>query len=403
MRYGLIVGALLWGQDTLRVMSYNLLTYGATSGYCDTRCKDQQLRTLVSFVRPHLLGVNEVGPSPALVRRLLDSVLNVGGVTWWRSSVYANTTGSNIVSALFYDSRRLGWLKQELVTTQGGLRDIYAYHLYYRDPALAQTGDTLFVLVLVSHLKAGNAPSNAQARAQAAAAIRQYIQGLPSTRSSFILEMGDHNLYGSSEGAYQELAQVLVDPGPAGPWSGNPQYAFFHSQSTRFESLVDGGIGGGLNDRFDFIFFSPACTTTSARARYVGGSFRVLGQDGQHFGKALTDPPVPIGYSAQIVNALYAMSDHLPVIAEFALSVNPAVSSLLLQEEKRSWRVWAEGGQLVLTSERAVACRVFDGAGRLGAVVELEPGEVRKLDLRPSLYAVQESRTGAVQKVLLLP
>ncbi|GIV25036.1 MAG: hypothetical protein KatS3mg026_0728 [Bacteroidia bacterium] len=404
MRYWVIgVGALLWGQDTLRVMAYNLLTYGATSGYCDTRCKDQQLRTIVSFVRPHLLGVNEVGPSPALVRRLLDSVLNVGGVSYWRSSVYANTTNSNIVSALFYDSRRFGWLTQELVTTQGGLRDIYAYHLYYKDPTLAQTRDTLFVVVLVSHLKAGNTPSDEQSRAQAAAAIRQYIQGLPPARRSFVLEMGDHNLYSSAEGAYQELTQVLVDPGPAGPWSGNPQYAFFHSQSTRVQSLADGGSGGGLNDRFDFIFFSPACTTAASRARYIAGSHRVIGQDGQHLGKALTDPPLPAGYSAQVINALYAMSDHLPVVAEFALSVSPAVTALSLPDERTPWRAWSEGGSLFLTSEAAGLYRIFDGMGRLWSLIQLEPAEVRKLDLPPGLYAVQESHTGAVRKVMVCP
>jgi len=404
MRYWLVgVGALLWGQDTLRVMSYNLLTYGATGGYCDTRCKDQQLRTIVSFVRPHLIGVNEVAASSALVRRLLDSVLNVGGVNYWRSSPYANTTGSDIVSALFYDSRRFGWLRQELVTTQGGLRDIYAYHLYYKDPTLSQTGDTLFVVVLVSHLKAGNAPSDAQNRAQAAVAIRQYLQSLPPSRQAFVLEVGDHNLYSSSEAAYQELLQVLVDPGPAGPWSGNPTYAFFHSQSTRIQSLADGGSGGGLNDRFDFIFFSPACTTTTARARYVTGSFRVVGQDGQHFGRALTDPPTPVGYSAQLINALYAMSDHLPVVAEFALSVRPAVSSLPLQRERRGWWAWSEGGRLFLRSEVGGAYRIVDGVGRLWAVVELRPGEISELSLPSGLYVAWEEYTGALQKVALTP
>ncbi|MCX8113213.1 MAG: hypothetical protein N3E49_08505 [Bacteroidia bacterium] len=400
MRWIGFVGVLL-AQDTIRVMTYNLLTYGTTPGYCNTACKDAQLRVILSFVKPDLIGVNEIGPSPALLRRILDSVLNVGGVTYWRSSVYANTPNSNIVSALFYDSRRFEWVGQELITTQGGLRDIWAYHLYYREPNL--TTDTLFLVAIVSHLKAGNTPSDQQTRAQAAAAIKQYIENLPLNRQRFVVEMGDHNLYGSSEPAYQTLTQVLMDPGPAGPWSGNSTYAFFHTQSTRTSSLADGGVGGGLNDRFDFILFSPECTTSTARARYIPGTHRVIGQDGQRFNQSINSTPLPAGYPSGVINALYVMSDHLPVVADFALSVRRFTTELSMYSSSDSPYTWEiQNGGLVLLARIPCKVALYDTQGRLWDTAHLGAGEQRRYELPVGLYLLR-SDDGITHRVFLLP
>ncbi|MCX7764290.1 MAG: hypothetical protein N2253_05300 [Bacteroidia bacterium] len=400
MKYFLLGGVLL-AQDTLRFMAYNLLLYGATPGYCNTSCKDQQLRTIVSYVRPHLIGVNEIGPSAALVRRILDSVLNVGTVSYWRSSVYANTTNSNIVNALFYDSRYFEWIGQELVTTQGGLRDIYAYHLYYKE--LPPITDTLFLVVIVSHLKAGNTPSDEQARAQAALAIKQYIQALPLNRRRFVVEMGDHNLYAASEAAYQTLTQELVDPGPAGGWSGNQAFAFYHTQSTRTSSLPDDGVGGGLNDRFDFIFFSPECTTLTARAQYIPGSFRVVGQDGQRFGRALNSQPLPAGYPASVINALYTMSDHLPVIADFRLPRSAAATLVKGGQEVLPAYIYElRSGTLLLKAYKPCKVDIYDVQGRLWASVSLERGEERSYELLPGLYLLRNEE-GYTQRLFISP
>ncbi len=400
MRWLLLL-SLMWAQDTLRFMAYNLLSYGATPGYCNTSCKDLQLRTIIDFVRPDVIGVNEIAPSPALVRRILDSVLNIGGVSYWRSSQYANTVNSDIVNALFYDSRRLEWLGQELVTTQGGLREVYAYHLYYKEPEPIM--DTLFLVVIVSHLKAGDSPSDQQTRAQAAVAIKNYIQSLPPARRRFLVEMGDHNLYGDSEAAYQTLTDVLVDPGPAGPWSNNPDYAFFHTQSTRTTALADGGVGGGLDDRFDFILFSPECTTATARARYISGTFKVIGQDGQRFKQAVNASPLPAGYPSSVINALYAMSDHLPVIADFALSVTPATSISYVPHAPRTpYTCEVSQGSVSFTGLAPCTVSVLDVWGRLLSRITLDIGEKQTMVLPTGLYLLW-TEGGYSQRIFVLP
>ncbi|MCX7651521.1 MAG: hypothetical protein N2200_01445 [Bacteroidia bacterium] len=400
MRWILIVGVVL-AQDTLRFMAYNLLRYGATPGYCNTACKDAQLRTIVGFLRPSVLGVNEIAPASALIQRVLDSVLNVNGVSYWRSSTYANPSGSDIVNALFYDSRRLEWIKQELVTTQGGLRDIYAYHLYYKEPA--PIIDTLFVVVIVSHLKAGNAASDSQSRAQAGNAIKQYIQSLPAARRRFVVDMGDHNLYSGSEVAYQNITAVLVDPAPAGPWSGNAAYAYYHTQSTRTAALADGGTSGGLDDRFDFIFFSPECTTSTARARYIPGTFKVVGQDGQRFNQAINSTPLPAGYPVSVINALYAMSDHLPVVADFALSVTPYTTSVEKSVVIHTPCLYEiEGSTLYLTANAPCQVEIWNLRGEMYLRLALVPGQRQEVELPMGVYLLRAGE-GFVKRIGILP
>lgn len=388
-------------QDTLRFMAYNLLFYGSTPGFCDLACKDEQLRIILNAIKPHVLGVNEIAPDPLLMRRLLDSVLNIEGVSYWRSSYYANPSRSNIVSALFYDSRRLGWLKQELVTTQNNLRDVYAYHLFYKERE--PQADTLFLVVIVSHLKAGDTPADAEARAEAAEAIRRYIQELPENRRLFVIEMGDHNFYTAAEEGYQSLVQALVDPAPAGDWSGNPLYAYFHTQSTRVSQLPDQGMGGGLNDRFDFILFSPACTLSSSRMRYVPGSFRAVGQDGQRFGSSINSSPLPAGYDPSLINALYTMSDHLPVIADFALSASPALSLSDKKTMSFPFSYSVQSHTLSLWTRREVWIQIWDGLGRQWVEEYIPNQSQRTYTLPPGLYLLCEREQSTCLHFLLLP
>jgi len=401
VRLALTLFSLLWAQDTIRVLAYNLLYYGGTPGYCQTSCKDIQLRTIIGFIKTDLI---EIAPYPGYMRRILDSVLNVGGISYWRSGIFPNNLTGDRLSMVYYDSRRFAYEKQELITTQGGLRDVYAFHLYYREPDLGSHRDTLFVVVIASHLKAGPNPSDAATRAQAALAIRNYIQALPPNRRRWVLDMGDHNLYGASETAYQRLTEVLIDPGPAGEWNNNSAYAYYHTQSTRLQSLADGGSVGGLNSRFDFIFFSPECTLSTAKARYIPGSHKVIAQDGLHYGKSLLDPPQVAGYSQGILNALYTASDHLPVVAEFALNVTSALTALNF-EDPPSFFIRTAPNYLEVKSARPAHLTVYDLQGRNIGTALVGPEQPFSSALPSGVYLLHGIATGTAsawqQKVFI--
>ncbi|MCK4339306.1 MAG: T9SS type A sorting domain-containing protein, partial [Candidatus Cloacimonetes bacterium] len=75
------------------------------------------------------------------------------------------------------------------------------------------------------------------------------------------------------------------------------------------------GVGGGLDDRFDFIFTSYEINNDSG-IEYIDSSLTYFGNDGNHFNQSVnysTNSAVP----DSVADALYYASDHLPVFADF--------------------------------------------------------------------------------------
>jgi hypothetical protein len=59
-------------QDTLKVMVYNLLQYPSASNY---QTKNAYLDTIVNYVKPQILGVNELNPPSTNADNILNLVL----------------------------------------------------------------------------------------------------------------------------------------------------------------------------------------------------------------------------------------------------------------------------------------------------------------------------------------
>lgn len=354
------------------MMTYNLLNYGGTSGYCTIQCKDRNFRKIVSYVRPAILSVNEVASVEAYAKRFLDSVLNRNAITYYRRGGWYNASNGNLVSVLYYDSRRFTLQKETRIYV--GLRDIVAYRLFYNAPDLSQTRDTIFFTVIPVHYKAGNNLSDQNQRNQMAQAVMNYLDGLANP--GYVLVLGDMNLYTSSEAAWQTMTTHprirLYDPvGQVGNWSQNNAFALWHSQSTRTQSLADGGSSQGLDDRFDFILCNQALLLSSGRAQYVSGSYDVIGQDGQHYRKSVLDTPLPAGYPSDIIYALYAGSDHLPVVMDIAVRAPSAVS---LPATTRTSFERCPGGWLIQVT-RPAPIRIYTLQGGVWSLGEVSPGQ----------------------------
>jgi len=113
-----------------------------------------------------------------------------------------------------------------------------------------------------------------------------------------------------------------------GNWHDNSAYSDVHTQSTRFESF-GGGATGGLDDKFDFILGNYGINNGSG-IEYTLNSFTSYGNDGNHFNLSInngTNSAVP----ANVADALYYASDHLPVCAEFT-SISGTQSYLIISE-----------------------------------------------------------------------
>ena len=322
-------------QDTLTVMQYNLLYYGNyNSGFADcyetnnnTQRKDECIRTIVDYVKPDIFTVCEFGATQALQNDFLRHNLNINGANYWQSDNIINYAGENIINHIFYDSRKMGLKRHVALRTNP--RDTDVYELYMKTPGLA-AGDTVKLVCIVAHPKAGQG-YEASRRALMQIAMDHVNQYYPTDN---VLIMGDFNMYGASESGYRLLTQTYSNPaicfmdplsflGGVGEWNNNNQFAPFHTQSTRSYS-EECFSGGGLDDRFDFILMADEIAFSYNHMRYVQGSYKAIGNDGRHFNQSVdqgTNTAVP----AEVAEALFDGSDHLPVTMKIAVDMHLGV------------------------------------------------------------------------------
>jgi hypothetical protein len=294
---------------------------------------------------------------------------------------------------LYYDGNLLALKSQDSVTTT--LRDILVYDLYYLSPDLA-LGDTVFIRVISAHLKAGSTTSDQTTRTAMAQSLMTWLETNNTIDNTLLT--GDLNLGTSSEGAYQLFVAYATpslrfhDPlNTPGSWGSSSSFAAVHTQSTRINSENDGGSGGGLDDRFDFILTSTAMQAPTATLRYVPGTYTAMGNDGNNYDKAITSSTA---LTSSLRTSLYFCSDHLPVYADFALTATP-VGSPEAFSTRNSLRLL---GNPVRTQLRfapptaGIRCvNILDVTGRvvLSADNELNSGTVQVEALTPGVYWVQ--------------
>ncbi len=322
-----LTSLVLYSQDTLNIMQYNLLNYGNTTTYCTTTNnnlldKEGYMRTIFSYVQPDILAVNEIGGNTYVIQRLIDSCLDVLGMGFYDHADYVNTNGSDIVSMLYYRTDKFTCRSATAIPTN--TRDIILYELYYNGDGLVN-GDTAFLYPVVCHLKAGSSSSDENERANMTQALMSELNTIGQAQNYFLA--GDLNVKRSSEQAYQNLiahSNSLIrfhDPiNQPGNWNNTSSYAAIHTQSTHTSSNGCASTGG-MDDRFDFILVNNNILNGTDHYTYVPASYKVTGNDGQHFNQAInsgSNSSLP----ADVLNALYHMSDHLPVVMKLIVDQN---------------------------------------------------------------------------------
>ncbi len=300
-------------QDTVSVMYYNLLNFPwINSG------RITHLQEIVQYSKPDLFLVNEL-TSGSGANTILNSALNTNGTTNYSKAAFVD--GFSTDNMLYYNNEKFGLISQDEISTS--LRDINEYVLYYKEPGMTASSDTVYLFMYAAHLKAGNTGSDASDRADQSTSLKLHLANLPFYEN--LIFGGDMNIYTSTEQAYSNIISgsgfTLVDPlGLTGNYNNNSVFANHHTQSTRTTSL-DNGAGGGMDDRFDYIFHSTDISNSTNRVSVVPGSYRPLGQDGLHFNDGLLDLPSNTTVPSNVLSALYYMSDHLPITMELALDV----------------------------------------------------------------------------------
>ena len=126
---------LLEAQDTLTIMSYNVLNYPSSNmGKADT------LKPIIKHVQPDIFMITELESSVGATTILTDA-LNVDGVTSYQRATFHSGPDTN--NMLYYNSDKLVLYSQHEIPT--ALRNISEYVLYYKAPVMTAVSDTVFI------------------------------------------------------------------------------------------------------------------------------------------------------------------------------------------------------------------------------------------------------------------
>jgi len=313
----LFLATIIHSQERVKIATYNILNYPY-----NTAAKNPKFQLILDEINPGILVVQEI-LSQSAVNEFLNEVLS----DEYEAGDFIN--GPDTDNAIFYKDSLFQFISTEFIAPSQGPRYISVFKLFHKI--------TLETLIIYSaHFKASQGIDNELRRLNEAATLRVLTNLLPQG-TDFIL-VGDLNLYRSTEPAYERLllqngTGYFLDPiNRPGSWHTNSGFADIHTQSTRILDLGDGGSTGGLDDRFDFILSSQSIIDQGG-IDYVEDSYWAFGNDGLHFNLSIHDPPNQ-SVSTDIAIALYFVSDHLPVVAEFDFGVISGVEDEFAQPDE---------------------------------------------------------------------
>lgn len=171
-----------------------------------------------------------------------------------------------------------------------------------------------------SHYRAGDSASEAEGRLLEATNLRTNADALGE--GVHAVYTGDYNITSSFATMYQHLlssgpGQAFDPINTSGGWNDNGSVKHVHTQSPAATGeQIPGFAGGGMDDRFDFQLVTGEMLDNEGMS-ILAGSYHAFGNNGTHTlnGSITTGS----GASMDVLNALKANSDHLPVVADYQL------------------------------------------------------------------------------------
>lgn len=317
----LLASVVLWSQDTARIMFYNLLDFPEAP----PTTRVFILKDILEETKPDVFMVAELQDSVG-ADLILDSVLNATSDVYASAPFVFNTSGNGTIQQLLYfNTEKFSLELTDVIQTS--LRDINRYQL----KAKTEHSDTDPILIefFVAHFKASQGDFNEQIRFDMALDFTNYINTNLSAEANVVFA-GDFNFYSANESGFQQLfiGNTIIpmnDPiNQLGDWHTNSSFSAVHTQSTRqSSSFFNGfGAGGGLDDRFDFIFLSATLLDSMHEVSYVNGSYQTLGNNANCYNEDISNTSCDGIYAQAFRNLLWNMSDHLPLVLDLKFQQN---------------------------------------------------------------------------------
>ena len=339
-------------KDTLRVMGYNVLYYG-NGCQGPTQRFHKYLQTIVAYTNPDILSLEKMASIPvtrddkygtapygfadSVVRFALDPAFPGR----YAHTPFTNDAHTTNMAVIFYDRNKLGFLS--IVSSYVNVTDFNTYKFYYRDPALSRTHDTTFLYVIPNHDMSGDDNEGVRGKQMEGVmrTLKTHFAHLPN-----MIDLGDFNVRNSDEPFYKVLTTDsdsgfrFSDP-PFFPdqklsyfadWNHDPKYAAYFTTSTRESASIPNacGTGGGAKNWYDHIFLSPWIINNANYIRYIPNSYRTIGNDCQRFKISVNNSNSHTNTSApaEVIEALYQMSNKYPVMADLEVTSNTSGRSM---------------------------------------------------------------------------
>ena len=273
-------------------------------------------------IRPSIIALQETDNSQSGGNSIarIDAILE---------SLYPQTTYARAVTMLdsgddatgfVFDTSIFELVSTSVVAETPGMQNFAHHVMRGQFRPIGTNGPSDFYLY-TTHLKAGSSAGDANRREAEANAIRVDIESLGPGQD--VVVMGDFNIAGSSEDAYQEFLASgvgqLFDPiDTPGEWKNNASFKSVHTQNP-----AENGAGG-MDDRYDFQLASGAVFDNEG-LQFIEGSYHAFGNNGTHTFNS--DIKTGFGAAPNVLDALANASDHLPVVVDYEIGVAlPGVS-----------------------------------------------------------------------------
>ena len=316
--------ALSFGQDTLTIMSYNALRFSEND-----RSRTQYFEKVINYVNPDIVAFQELEDEGGL-ELLLKEVFNKSSQEY---SAGPLTNSRDMENGVVFKNTKLDLISNKSIPTS--LRDISGFRFAVKNSAATVSEFTVFS----AHLKASTGSSNESRRWEEVKQLQFYIS--QQDKDFRYILAGDLNLYSPNEQAYKLLVDSMyVDlEDPIGGWvrDDNSNVLKF-TQSTRTDQIGDGGSTGGLDDRFDFILFSDHFTKTDPNLKFLENSYRVIGNDGNHFNRSVIEGS-NLSAPNEVIESIYYASDHYPVVAKIQYTSKASTSPVAHAGEDRDAKI----------------------------------------------------------------
>ena len=299
-------------QGTIKTMVYNVLDF--PSAYPPNRA--EILRDILNEYDPDIFMICEL-QSEYGANLILDISLNSEAEKYKMAPFIPSQSGDlDHQQLIFYRKGMFTLENSEAIPT--AVRDVNYYQL--KLSTADQDTDPINFEIFVTHLKSSQGTANKLLRLEMVEAFTNRLETMDP--NAFVLFAGDMNFYTHTEPGYQELLDptnniVMADPiDRPGSWNNKPEFQDIHTQSTRLSSGPFGaGAGGGLDDRFDFIFISENMKT-EPKLKYIPETYKAFGNNGNCFDNSINSSDCGGEFSQTLRDNLYNFSDHLPVVMD---------------------------------------------------------------------------------------